>query len=279
MSARCRLHDHIICTSNTRPYTDDGTEDGALFTMGGYQVEGEPAIIETQFGGSCEKTAVDGSSYTSTFDDGKVYFQEYPRYQDVMGNRDTVGTVGEPKAQAFRFALAIHAWLLLVIGARIYQWVGCTTARDYRTGGYVRFCVQLEKSKVNIWIVRLSILTFVGIAGVGFFLSMTGDQRLASQLSNILVLFFAIYKLYSTPDVVVDLDHDSFVGAIFKAQPLWLSGCDGIVTKLGPLVATKNDEKLKADYVTELTAGDMVLIGPPKEEQGGDGLLPSAERP
>ena len=50
-------------------------------------------------------------------------------------------------------------------------------------------------------------------------------------------------------------------------------------TKLGPLVATKNDEKLKADYVTELTAGDMVLIGPPKEEQGGDGLLPSAERP
>lgn len=264
--------------------------------MGGYQVEGEPAIMETQFGGTCETTvdaeacmqaadagacmqAADaGSTYTTTYGDGNVYFQEFTRYQDVEGNDNTVGTVGEPKMTLFWFALVCHAWLLLVLATRIYQWAGCAAAQDYRSGGYMRFCVQLEKTKAHMWLVRLSFLSFIVAAGVGFYLSLTGNQRLTSQISNFLVLFFALYKLYSTPDVVVDLDHGSFSGVVFKAQPLWLLGIDGIVTKLGPLVATHNDEKL-ADYVSELRAGDMVLIGPPTEGRQGVNMQPGAGGP
>ena len=210
--------------------------------------------------GLCMEAADAGSTYTNPM--GNLYVQEFTRYQEVEGTDALPEPPGAPKMTLFWFAVVIHAWLLLVLGVRIYQWAGCAAARDYRSGSYMRFCVQLEKTRANVWAVRLSMLLFAGAAGVGFYLSLRGtNPTLTSQGSNFLVLFYSLYRLYSIPDVVVDMEHDSFAGAVFKAQPLWLFGCDGVVTKLGPLVATRNDEKLKADYVAELSAGDMVLIG------------------
>jgi hypothetical protein len=181
---------------------------------GGYQVEGEDPIIELLAGGICQSNQpAQQTIYSSGQDTGctvvggcgwrEQWVQTYPRFQNVQVDEHGNGSVD---TQLWTFAICIHLWLFLVLGSRVVLWLRCHEARDFRCGGYVRFCVQLEKSAANIWTVRFSIALYLGLIVTGLVLSLKGNGRLTGQVSNFLVILFALWKMYSTPYVISRYD-------------------------------------------------------------------------
>ena len=249
------------CAEDRRVWMGMVNGGGNLPRMaGGYQVEGEDPITEVLAGGICQ-SALDmqhltygnglgeGCTLTGGCSTRDQWVQLYTRFQDV--DVDEHGNSSVPHILWY-FALCIHLWLLLVLGSRVVLWLRCREARDFRSGGYVKFCVQLEKSRANIWTVRCSIALFFGLIIAGLVKSLqgphssmrarvcvcvapslsaclclslslclffvdcrcsdtqnspcvwTGDGRLTGQLSNFLIILFALWRMYSTPYATPD---------------------------------------------------------------------------
>ena len=183
-----------MCVNNTRVW-EAGINGGPILprTAGGYQVEGEAPIIETLAGGTCTVPDPNGGNpWTSS---NPLYVQAFPKFQNI----EMDGTEPYVDKVLWRFALCIHLWLVLVLGSRVVLWLQCPAARDFRSGAYVQFCVEFEKSTANIWTVRFSIAIFVALMVTGFVLSLLGAGRITGQLSNFLIQIFALWKMYTTP--------------------------------------------------------------------------------
>jgi len=118
--------------------------------------------------------------------------------------------------QAFGYGCAIHGWLFVMLALRLYLWSSDTEARDYRTGAYIGFNVELEHSQIHKYSVYGSCVGCGVLALTPYVLGHSDNIQAVPLLSSILLMMMGLKSLLNTAPVVIDTTCQAFRRAEFS---------------------------------------------------------------
>lgn len=183
---------------------------------------------------------------------------EYPSNQDWQGSHAI--------QEAYLLAMVIHLWLLFNLGARLYMWNQAEHATDATTGGYLRFCVEVQLSSFNTFTVYCSCIGCFLLA-IASLMIAEWDSISRLWIMSALLMFVGLKAQLTVPQVVIDMANPAFIQARFDWPTVWLSGGHAVVHELGRIVVTGDRSQRGRVKVKEGNIRDFTLLG--KDETFG----------